>query len=115
MHVLCVNVVRRRPHSHAIQLPGASGGLRFYDLSDATSPRITAVLEGFTKPSKLTAAGSILCCCDGDNGIAVVDMADPTAPQVLGRFAAGAHSLHFDGRYLYAALQKLIVYHVSSP
>jgi len=96
-----------------VGLRGSPGKLRVYDLSDPASPQQIADLEGFTKPCKMTASGNVIILSDGDNQTAVVDISDPQSPRVLGRMAGGGHDLHFDGQYLYTALENFEVFRFS--
>jgi hypothetical protein len=96
---------------------GTRTALRFYDVTDPLSPRPLSTLGGFddwhSQIHKLTAAGDLLFLCHGDDGIVVVDIADPRSPRIVGGMREPVHDMHWDGEYLYTALLKLKVFTIT--
>jgi hypothetical protein len=72
---------------------GTSGvveiGLVIIDITDPESPAIVSILETPGRAAGLAVEGSLAYIADGDGGLRIVDVADPTAPREVGSLTAG--------------------------
>jgi len=102
--------------------PGTSGSLKIFDVADPVHPKLTGYFDGVNQPAGAMTVDNRLAYVTSDDGLAIVDISEPTAPSraglyMLDRLPDLGRDIVVSGSYAYIAdgWSGLLVVDISRP